>query len=65
MRRQLARGIPLAFGTDAGVIPHGRNAREFGALIHHGPSPAAAIRSATAVSQATTVSLLLVGWTKS
>jgi imidazolonepropionase-like amidohydrolase len=47
MRRHLARGILLAFGTDAGVIPHGRNAREFGALIRHGLSPAAAIRSAT------------------
>jgi imidazolonepropionase-like amidohydrolase len=29
------------------VIPHGRNAREFGALIRHGLSPAAALRSAT------------------
>jgi imidazolonepropionase-like amidohydrolase len=47
MRRQIARGILLAFGTDAGVIPHGRNAREFGALIRHGLSPLAALRSAT------------------
>ena len=47
MRRHLTRGILLAFGTDAGVIPHGRNAREFGALIRHGLSPAAALRSAT------------------
>jgi imidazolonepropionase-like amidohydrolase len=47
MRRAFARGILLAFGTDAGVIPHGRNAREFGALIRHGLSPAAALRAAT------------------
>lgn len=56
MRRQLARGILVAFGTDAGVIPHGRNAREFGALIRHGLGPAAALRSAT-VEAAT-----FVGW---
>jgi imidazolonepropionase-like amidohydrolase len=47
MRRQLSQGILIAFGTDAGVIPHGRNAREFGALIRHGLGPAAALRSAT------------------
>ena len=47
MRRQLVGGMLVAFGTDAGVIPHGRNAREFGALIRHGLSPAAALRSAT------------------
>lgn len=47
MRRLLAGPVPLVFGTDAGVIPHGRNAREFGALIRHGLSPARAIRSAT------------------
>ena len=47
MRRQLTRGILVAFGTDAGVIPHGRNAREFGALIRHGMSATAALQSAT------------------
>lgn len=47
MRRAFARGVLIAFGTDAGVIPHGRNAREFGALIRHGLSPAAALRAAT------------------
>lgn len=29
MRRAVAAGLPVAFGTDAGVIPHGANAREF------------------------------------
>jgi imidazolonepropionase-like amidohydrolase len=47
MRRVLASGVPIAFGTDAGVIPHGRNAREFGALVRHGMSPARALRAAT------------------
>jgi imidazolonepropionase-like amidohydrolase len=29
MRAAVAAGLPIAFGTDAGVIPHGANAREF------------------------------------
>lgn len=47
MRHALASGVPIAFGTDAGVIPHGRNAREFGALVRHGLSPARSLRAAT------------------
>ena len=47
MRQVLAGPVPIAFGTDAGVIPHGRNAREFGALVRHGLSPARALRAAT------------------
>ncbi|MGH7731659.1 MAG: amidohydrolase family protein, partial [Candidatus Eiseniibacteriota bacterium] len=47
MRRAFAGPVPIAFGTDAGVIPHGRNAREFGALVRHGMSPARAMRAAT------------------
>ena len=48
MRRLFATRVRIAFGTDAGVIPHGRNAREFGALVRHGLSPARALRAATA-----------------
>ena len=40
-------GLPLAFGTDAGVIPHGRNAAEFLELERIGLTRAAAIRTAT------------------
>ena len=47
MRGALATSVPIAFGTDAGVIPHGRNAREFGALVRHGFSPSRALRAAT------------------
>lgn len=61
MRRLLAGPVPLVFGTDAGVIPHGRNAREFGALIRHGMSPARAIRSATADAAAALGLSRLVG----
>ena len=56
MRRTLASGVPIAFGTDAGVIPHGRNAREFSALVRHGLSPARALRAAT-VDAATALGL--------
>jgi imidazolonepropionase-like amidohydrolase len=40
-------GVLLAFGTDGGVLPHGRNALEFGALRLAGVSPLDAIRAAT------------------
>jgi imidazolonepropionase-like amidohydrolase len=47
LRASAELGLPLAFGTDAGVIPHGSNAREFEELISIGLSPAEAIRAAT------------------
>jgi len=40
-------GVKIAFGTDTGVSPHGRNAEEFALMVKNGMSPAAAIRSAT------------------
>ena len=40
-------GVRIAFGTDAGVYPHGLNGREFGVLVDHGMTPIDAIRSAT------------------
>jgi imidazolonepropionase-like amidohydrolase len=41
------RGVKIAFGTDAGVSKHGRNADEFELMVKHGISPAAAIKAAT------------------
>jgi imidazolonepropionase-like amidohydrolase len=41
------RGVPIVFGTDGGVLPHGRNAEEFRALIGAGLSPLEAVRAAT------------------
>jgi imidazolonepropionase-like amidohydrolase len=40
-------GVSLVFGTDGGVLPHGRNAEEFQALARAGVSPLEAIRAAT------------------
>jgi imidazolonepropionase-like amidohydrolase len=41
------RGVRIAFGTDSGVSPHGRNAEEFALMVRAGMSPANAIRAAT------------------
>jgi imidazolonepropionase-like amidohydrolase len=40
-------GVKIAFGTDAGVSKHGRNADEFELMVRHGMSPSAAIQAAT------------------
>jgi imidazolonepropionase-like amidohydrolase len=43
-------GVPIAFGTDAGVFKHGENAREFVYMVETGYPPMDAIRSATSVN---------------
>ena len=40
-------GVKIAFGTDAGVYPHGRNAEQFHLMVQAGMTPADAIRTAT------------------
>ena len=40
-------GVPIAFGTDAGVFKHGRNWKEFVYMVEAGMPPVEAIRSAT------------------
>jgi imidazolonepropionase-like amidohydrolase len=46
-RTALRVGVPIAFGTDAGVFPHGQNAMEFGLMTDLGMSPAAALVAGT------------------
>ncbi|OEZ57673.1 amidohydrolase family protein [Duganella sp. HH105] len=55
--RAIKAGVPVAFGTDAGVYPHGLNAREFGTLVKLGMTPIQAIRAATLNASE------LLGWT--
>jgi len=40
-------GVPIAFGTDSGVYPHGMNGVEFGLMTELGMSPAAALLAGT------------------
>jgi imidazolonepropionase-like amidohydrolase len=46
-RMALKLGVPIAFGTDAGVFPHGMNAMEFGLMTDAGMSPTAALLAGT------------------
>lgn len=41
------RGVPIVFGTDAGVFEHGKNAKEFGFMVEAGMPEMEAIQSAT------------------
>ena len=41
------RGVPIVFGTDAGVFKHGENAREFGYMVEAGMPEMEAIQVAT------------------
>lgn len=43
-------GVPIVFGTDTGVSPHGDNAQEFALMVEGGMPPMAAIKSATSVA---------------
>ncbi len=43
-------GVKIAFGTDSGVSPHGRNAEEFVYMVEGGMPPMEAIQSATVVT---------------
>jgi imidazolonepropionase-like amidohydrolase len=45
--KAVAAGVKIAFGTDAGVYPHGDNAKQFHYMVKFGMSPAAAVRAAT------------------
>ena len=46
-RLALAGGIRIALGTDAGVMRHGTNAREFELMVRYGMTPAQAIQAGT------------------
>lgn len=49
-RKALAAGLDIPFSTDAGVFPHGQNAREFASRVREGESPMHAILGATRVA---------------
>jgi imidazolonepropionase-like amidohydrolase len=47
LKTALRIGVPIAFGTDSGVSPHGMNAKEFALLAELGMPPAQVLVSAT------------------
>ena len=47
LTRAIRAGVKIALGTDAAVMPHGANAKEFGALVERGMRPIDALRAGT------------------
>ena len=45
--RAYKKGVHIAFGTDAGVFPHGENGKEFGYMVEAGMPEMKALQSAT------------------
>ena len=56
--KAVAAGVPIVFATDAGVFPHGLNARQFPIMVARGMTPIQGIRSAT------TMASRYMGWAK-
>ena len=50
LRKAIRAGIPVAYGTDAGVQIHGINGKQFVLYVEAGMTPLAAIQSATLVA---------------
>ena len=46
-RKAHEAGVRMAFGSDAGVYPHGRNGRQFAFMVEYGMTPLEAIQAAT------------------
>ena len=45
-----AAGVPIIYGTDSGVYPHGDNAKQFPIMVERGMTPMEAIKAATSVA---------------
>jgi imidazolonepropionase-like amidohydrolase len=46
-QKAVKAGVKIAFGTDAGVYPHGWNAKQFFYMVKYGQTPMQAIQAAT------------------
>jgi imidazolonepropionase-like amidohydrolase len=47
LSKAIQAGVKIAYGTDAGVFPHGENGKDFRYLVQAGMSPMRAIQAAT------------------
>ncbi len=47
LREAIKRGVKMAMGTDAGIMPHGDNAKEISKYVELGMTPMQAIETAT------------------
>lgn len=56
LRKAVAAGVKVAYGTDAGVYPHGWNGKQFRYMVLAGLTPMQAIQSATSKAAE------LIGW---
>ena len=45
--KALKAGVKMIYGTDAGVYPHGDNAKQFAVMVRYGATPLQAIQAAT------------------
>ena len=50
MAKAYKKGVPMGFGTDAGVFPHGTNAIEFGYLLESGIPVKESLKAATIIN---------------
>ena len=57
-RKAVKAGVKMTFGTDAGVYPHGDNAKQFKYMVRFGMTPMQAIQAATVNAAA------LLGWSR-
>lgn len=46
-RKAVKAGCKMTFGTDSGIYPHGKNARQFKYMVQYGMTPMQAIKAAT------------------
>ncbi len=65
-RRAHQAGVKMVMGTDAGVYPHGDNAKQLSRMVRFGMTPAEALRAATynaadALGQQGKIGALIVG----
>ena len=49
-RKAVEAGVTIVYGTDAGVYPHGQNAKQLSRMTHFGMTPLQALQSATTVA---------------